>query len=60
MSKATSETGQIMLPAGVLQLEACVIDEQPDHLVLTLRVPKAAILSNHHLLMALSEAAARR
>ena len=46
---------QIILPAGVLQLDGCVIAEQPEHLVLTLRVPKETILSYLPLMMALAE-----
>jgi hypothetical protein len=46
-------------PAGVLQQDVVIIDEQPDHLVLAVRVPKQMILSNHLLLMAVSEAAVR-
>jgi hypothetical protein len=56
MSKARSETDPIMLPAGVLRPDFCIIDEQPDHLVLTVRVPKATILKHHLMLLALSEA----
>ena len=52
--------GKVVLPAGVLQQDACIIDEQAEHLVLTLRVPKAKILSNHLLLMALSEVVSER
>ena len=45
------------MPAGALQHDMCIIDEQPDHLVLMVRVPKALILSNHAMLLAQSEAA---
>jgi hypothetical protein len=37
------------------QNDACIIEEQDDHLVLAVRVPKALIASNLHLLAALAE-----
>ncbi len=43
------------IPAEVLALNSCILDEQPDHIVVTLRIPKAAIRDNHALLAALSE-----
>ncbi len=47
--------GHVLVPAGALQQDLCIIDEQADHLVLTLRVPKASIKANHAMLLALSE-----
>jgi hypothetical protein len=49
--------GIITLPAAILQEDAVVIDEQEDHIVMTLRVPLDLIRDNHPLLMALSEIA---
>jgi hypothetical protein len=45
------------LPLDLLQQDVDIIDDQAEHIVLTLRIPKATILKNHGLLMALSEAA---
>jgi hypothetical protein len=47
----------VLLPAAALQQDACIIAEQPDHLVLSIRIPKSKVLSNHPLLMALAERA---
>ncbi len=48
-----------LLPVGVLREDAAIIDEQPHHVVLTVRVPINWIRDNHALLMALSEIAMR-
>jgi hypothetical protein len=45
------------LPAAVLQQNAVVIDEQENHIVLTVRVPRDWIRDNHPTLMALCEIA---
>ena len=44
-----------MLPTGILQQDMDIIDEQENHIVLTLRVPIDWIRKNHAMLMALSE-----
>jgi hypothetical protein len=49
-----------VLPVGILQQDSSIIDEQDDHLVLTIRISKEAIRNNHLLLKALSEACASR
>lgn len=51
------EGTRFLLPTGILEQDATIIDEQDDHVVLTLRVPISAIRENHALLMALSEIA---
>jgi hypothetical protein len=43
----------IVLPTGILQQDFDIIDEQEDHVVLTVRVPLDLIRDNHALLMAL-------
>jgi hypothetical protein len=43
------------LPAGVIDVDACIIEEQPEHLVLAIRVPRASIRQNMPLLAALAE-----
>jgi hypothetical protein len=43
--------GHVLVAAGALQQDVCIIDEQPDHLVLMVRVPKATILANHAMLL---------
>lgn len=45
----------VTLPAGVLQQDSAIIDEQDSYLVLTVRVSKETIRKNHALLMALSD-----
>jgi hypothetical protein len=57
MKKSKDNSGVIMLPAELLQQDIVIIDDQDDHIVLTVRISKATILKNHALLMALSEAA---
>jgi hypothetical protein len=44
-----------LLPVAALQQDSVILDEQLDHIVLTLRVPKAAIRNNIPLLMALAD-----
>lgn len=46
-------------PANVIVSDACIIEEQKEHLVVALRIPKSTILNNHALLCALSECATR-
>jgi hypothetical protein len=45
------------MPAAILQQDAVVIDEQENHIVMTLRLPIDVIRDNHATLMALSEIA---
>jgi hypothetical protein len=47
----------ITLPAAILQQDAVVIDEQENHVVLTVRVPIDVIRDNQTTLMALIEIA---
>jgi hypothetical protein len=47
-----------VLPTGILQQDFDIIDEQDDHLVLTLRVPKEVIRKYQPLLQALMEMSA--
>jgi hypothetical protein len=47
-----------VLPAGILQQDSSIIDDQHDHLVLTLRVPKEMVRKNRPLLQALVEMSA--
>jgi cold shock protein len=44
------------LPVAALQLDSVILDDQDDHLVLTIRLPKEAIRKNLNMLMALSDA----
>ncbi len=46
-----------VLPTGILTEDACIIDAQENHIVLTLRVPIDLIRDNHGLLRALLEIA---
>jgi len=48
-----------VLPTGILQRDFDIIDEQDDHVVLTVRVPLDLIRDNHALWKALSEIAAK-
>jgi hypothetical protein len=48
-----------VLPVGLLQQDADIIDDQENHIVLTLRLPKEVIRSNRALLRALAEMAAQ-
>jgi hypothetical protein len=48
----------IMLPKGILQQDFDIIDDQENHIVLTVRVPKNLIRDNQRLWQALSEMAA--
>ncbi len=57
---AIDKPGVFVLPTGILQEDAVIIDNQEDHIVLTLRVSKDLIRDNHSLLMALLEIATRR
>jgi hypothetical protein len=43
------------LPVAALQLDSVILDNQEDHVVMTLRVPKAVIRSNMQLLMGLAD-----
>jgi hypothetical protein len=44
-----------VLPVQAFQQDSVILDNQQDHVVLTLRVPKEVIRKNHEMLMALSE-----
>jgi hypothetical protein len=48
------------LPTGILQEDFDIIDEQENHVVLTVRVPLNLIRDNRALLMALLEIAAEK
>jgi hypothetical protein len=50
----------IVLPTGILQQDFDIIDEQENHIVLTVRVPIDLIRDNRALLMALLEIAAEK
>jgi hypothetical protein len=50
-------TSTIVLPAAILQQDAVVIDEQENHVVLTVRLPIDLVRNNHTTLMALYEIA---
>lgn len=45
------------LPPGVFDQDGCIIDNQADHIVMTVRLPKSMIRQNYALLVALTEAA---
>jgi hypothetical protein len=47
-----------LLPVAALQQDSLILDDQEDHLVLTLRVPKEVIRNNLAVLLALSETCA--
>lgn len=47
------------IPAGLLTIDACVIEDQPGHLVLAIRVPKDTIGANMPFLAALAEYSAQ-
>jgi hypothetical protein len=42
-----------VLPVAALHVDSVILDDQPDHLVLTLRIPKAVIRNNIPLLTGL-------
>jgi hypothetical protein len=50
----------ILLPKGILQQDAVIIDEQDNHVVLTVRLPIDVIRDNQRLLRALLEIAAEK
>jgi hypothetical protein len=56
----TATDPSFVLPTGILMEDACIIDEQENHVVLTVRVPLDLIRDNHAMLMALSEIATGR
>lgn len=47
----------IALPTASIEHDACIIDEQAEHLLLAVRLPRRFIVENHALMMALSERA---
>jgi hypothetical protein len=49
--------GAVSLPDGVFGQGGCIIDDQPDHIVVAIRVPKSLISENFALLAALTDAA---
>jgi hypothetical protein len=44
-----------VLPVQVLQQDSVILDEQEDHVVITLRVPKEWVRNNLQLLMGLAD-----
>jgi hypothetical protein len=44
-----------LLPVQAFQQDSVILDNQADHVVLTLRVPKEVIRKNHSVLMGLSD-----
>jgi hypothetical protein len=58
VTSAIENPTTVVLPAGILQQDADIIDDQENHTVLTLRIPKQVIRSNRALLSALIEMAA--
>jgi hypothetical protein len=44
------------LPPGVFEQDGCIIDNQADHIVMTVRLPKSMIRENYALLVALTQA----
>jgi hypothetical protein len=44
-----------LLPVAALQQDSVMLDEQANHIVLTIRVPKAVIRNNMQLLMGLAD-----
>jgi hypothetical protein len=50
-----SESELRVLPVAALQMDSVILDTQEDHIVLTIRVPKAVIRDNIPLLMGLAE-----
>jgi hypothetical protein len=58
MENSEQNSSTFILPLALLQEDCNIIDEQGDHIVLTLRVPKEWIRKNHAVLMALSETCA--
>jgi hypothetical protein len=47
----------VLLPQAVLHQNGCIIDNQRDHIVMTVRLPKSMVRDNYRLLVALTEAA---
>jgi hypothetical protein len=58
VTSAIENPTTVVLPRGLLQRDSSIIDEQADHLVLMLRIPKDVIRNNAPLLHALMEMAA--
>jgi hypothetical protein len=44
-----------VLPVQALQVDSVILDNQEDHVVLTIRVPKAVVRNNLQLLMGLCD-----
>jgi hypothetical protein len=44
-----------MLPRAALQVDSVILDNQEDHVVVTLRIPKAVVRDNLQLLMGLCD-----
>jgi len=55
--RSTSRPSLLCCPTGILQRDFDIIDEQENHIVLTVRVPLDLIRDNMPLLMALCEIA---
>jgi hypothetical protein len=49
-----------LLPVAALHVDSFILDDQPDHVVLTIRVPKEVVRNNIHLLMGLAEESLER
>jgi hypothetical protein len=50
-----SESELFTLPVAALQLDSVILDDQEDHVVLTLRVSKEWVRNNLQLLMGLAD-----
>jgi hypothetical protein len=55
MQKSEHNSSRFILPLDLLQQDCDIIDDQDEHIVLTLRLLKEMIRDNHRLLMALAE-----
>jgi hypothetical protein len=55
MEKPEQNSSTFILRLALLQEDCNIIDEQGDHVVLTIRISKATIRKNYGMLMALSE-----
>jgi hypothetical protein len=59
MPKITTEhTGDSelrVLPVAALQMDSVILDDQEDHVVLTIRLPKEVVRNNLQLLMGIAD-----
>jgi hypothetical protein len=58
MEKSEQNSSTFILPLDLLKQDCDIIDEQDEHIVVTLRLPKAWVRKNHGMLLALSETCA--